>query len=93
MKIIIYSSLLCPYCRAAKVLLNTLKLRYEEILIDNKPEVKKQMINKSSGKETVPQVFIGGNHIGGYDDLKEVYDNKKLFLIFCCRQCHLKHQF
>ena len=81
MEIIVYSSLLCPFCKAAKELLESLDLKYKEILIDNAPEVKKQMINKSNGKKTVPQVFIGENHIGGYDDLKEIYDNKKLFLI------------
>ena len=77
MKIIIYSSLLCPYCRAAKVLLNTLKLRYEEILIDNKPEVKKQMI-KISNRQTVPQIFFDKMHIGGYDDLEKKYKNGEL---------------
>ena len=77
MKIIIYSSLLCPYCRAAKVLLNTLKLRYEEILIDNKPEVKKQMI-KISNRQTVPQIFFDKIHIGGYDDLEKKYKNGEL---------------
>ena len=81
MEIIVYSSVLCPYCKSAKELLESLDLKYKEILIDNAPEVKKQMINKSSGKKTVPQVFIGDNHIGGYDNLKEIYDNKKLFLI------------
>jgi len=81
MEIIVYSSVLCPYCNAARELLESLDLKYKEILIDNAPEVKKQMINKSSGKKTVPQVFIGDNHIGGYDNLKEIYDNKKLFLI------------
>ena len=77
MKIIIYSSLLCPYCQAAKVLLSKLKLRYEEILIDNKPEVKKQMI-KISNKKTVPQIFFDKIHIGGYDDLEEKYKNGEL---------------
>ena len=77
MKIVIYSSLLCPYCQAAKVLLNKLKLRYEEILIDNKPEVKKQMI-KISNKKTVPQIFFDKIHIGGYDDLEKKYKNGEL---------------
>ena len=74
MKIVIYSSSLCPYCRAAKVLLNKLKLQYLEILIDNKPEVKEQMI-KLSDRQTVPQIFFGNIHIGGYDDLEDKYKN------------------
>jgi len=77
MKIVIYSSLLCPYCRAAKVLLKKLKLRYEEILIDNKPEVKEQMI-KISNRQTVPQIFFDKIHIGGYDDLEEKHKNGEL---------------
>ena len=78
MKIVIYSSLICPYCGAAKVLLNKLKLRYEEILIDNKPEVKEQMI-KLSNRQTVPQIFFGKKHIGGYDDFEEKYKNGEIF--------------
>ena len=57
MKIFIYSSLLCPYCDAAKALLTNLKLEYNEILIDNNPVVKKQMI-KLSKRNTVPQIFL-----------------------------------
>ena len=77
MKIVIYSSLLCPYCGAAKVLLNKLKLRYDEILIDNKPEVKKQMI-KISNRQTVPQIFFDKIHIFVYDDLAKKYKNGEL---------------
>tara|TARA_B100001057_G_scaffold439346_1_gene472460 strand:+ start:720 stop:980 length:261 start_codon:yes stop_codon:yes gene_type:complete len=78
MKIVMYSSLLCPYCSAAKVLLSKLKLQYEEILIDNKPEVKEQMIKKSK-RQTVPQIFFGTKHIGGYDDFEEKYKNGEIF--------------
>ncbi len=74
MKIIIYSSLLCPYCEAAKTLLKKLKLEYNEILIDNNPEVKEQMI-KLSKRQTVPQIFFGDRHIGGYDDLQKLNKN------------------
>ncbi|MEC8265256.1 MAG: glutaredoxin 3 [Pseudomonadota bacterium] len=80
MKIVIYSSLLCPYCVAAKALLKKLKLEYNEILIDNKPTVKEQMI-KLSKRKTVPQIFFGKRHVGGYDDLQKLhrdYDIKKI---------------
>ena len=56
MKILVYSSLLCPYCYAAKNLLEELNLNYTEILIDNKLESKNQMM-KLNGRETVPQIF------------------------------------
>ena len=71
MRIIIYSSILCPYCHAAKALLKKLNLRYNEILIDNNPMVKKQMI-KLTQRNTVPQIFFGDRHIGGYDDLENL---------------------
>ena len=70
MRIIIYSSILCPYCHA-KALLKKLNLRYNEILIDNNPMVKKQMI-KLTQRNTVPQIFFGDRHIGGYDDLEKL---------------------
>ena len=77
MKIFIYSSLLCPYCDAAKALLTNLKLEYNEILIDNNPVVKKQMI-KLSKRNTVPQIFFGNRHIGGYDDLYSLNKEGKI---------------
>ena len=80
MKILVYSSMLCPYCFQAKKLLNKLNLNFEEVLVDNDPKIKNQMIKLSNGKTTVPQVFFGENHIGGYDDLKRFYNEGKLSL-------------
>ena len=80
MKILIYSSLLCPYCFAAKKLLKKLNLNFEEVLVDNDSKIKNQMIKLSNGRTTVPQVFFGENHIGGYDDLKRFYNEGKLSL-------------
>ena len=81
MKILVYSSMLCPYCFAAKKLLKKLNLNFEEILVDNDPKKKDQMIKLSNGRVTVPQVFFGENHIGGYDDLKRFYEEGKLNLL------------
>ncbi len=81
MKILVYSSMLCPYCFAAKKLLKKLNLNFDEILIDNNPKIKNKMIELSDGRTTVPQVFFGENHIGGYDDLKRFYDEGKLSLL------------
>ena len=81
MKILVYSSMLCPYCFAAKKLLKKLNLNFEEILVDNDPKKKDQMIRLSNGRMTVPQVFFGENHIGGYDDLKRFYEEGKLNLL------------
>ena len=81
MKILVYSSMLCPYCFGAKKLLKKLNLNFDEILIDNNPKIKNKMIELSDGRTTVPQVFFGENHIGGYDDLKRFYDEGKLSLL------------
>ncbi len=80
MKILVYSSMLCPYCFAAKKLLKKLNLNFEEVLVDNDSKIKNQMIKLSNGRTTVPQVFFGENHIGGYDDLKRFYNEGKLSL-------------
>ncbi|MFL2660835.1 MAG: glutaredoxin 3 [Alphaproteobacteria bacterium] len=77
-KILIYSSNICPYCIAAKKLFESLDLNFQEKIIDNFPEIKKEMIDKSNGRKTVPQVFIGNTHIGGYDDLEVAFKSGKL---------------
>ena len=81
MKILVYSSMLCPYCFAAKKLLKKLNINFEEVLVDNDPKIKNQMIKLSNGRTSVPQVFFGENHIGGYDDLKKFYNEGKLSLL------------
>ena len=80
MKILIYSSVLCPYCFAAKTLLKKLNLKFEEVLVDNNSKMKKKMIELSDGRTSVPQIFFGENHVGGYDDLKRYYEEGKLNL-------------
>ena len=81
MKILVYSSMLCPYCFAAKKLLKKLNLNFEEVLVDNDSKIKNQMIKLSKGRTTVPQIFFGENHVGGYDDLKRFYNEGKLNLL------------
>ena len=80
MKILIYSSMLCPYCFAAKTLLKKLNLKFEEVLVDNNSKTKKKMIELSDGRTSVPQIFFGENHVGGCDDLKRYYEEGKLNL-------------
>ena len=77
-KILIYSSLICPYCIAAKKIFENQKLKYTEILIDNNLKEKKKMISLSGGRVTVPQIFFDDDHIGGYDDLTRLIENKDL---------------
>ena len=72
--------MLCPYCFAAKTLLKKLNLKFEEVLVDNNSKTKKKMIELSDGRTSVPQIFFGENHVGGYDDLKRYYQEGKLNL-------------
>lgn len=73
-KILIYSSLICPYCIAAKRLLENEKLEYSEIIVDNNENNRKKMTNLANGKSSVPQIFFDDFHVGGFDDLKEIFD-------------------
>ncbi|CFQ64954.1 glutaredoxin 3 [Yersinia frederiksenii] len=67
-KIEIYTKATCPYCHRAKALLNSKGAAFHEIAIDNDPAKREEMIARS-GRTTVPQIFIDGQHIGGCDDL------------------------
>jgi glutaredoxin 3 len=67
-KVEIYTTPWCPYCHAAKSLLEDKGVSYEEIDALN-PEVRSAMIERANGRRTVPQIFIGETHVGGYDDM------------------------
>ncbi|RYE05713.1 MAG: glutaredoxin 3 [Rickettsiaceae bacterium] len=77
-QVIIYTSSRCPYCDRAKSLLNSKGVSYHEINIENDPNLKNEMIAKSNNRKTVPQIFIGDQHVGGCDDLYDLDRNKKL---------------
>lgn len=63
-----YTKGYCPYCHAAKDLLGQKQVAYEEIAIDGNATLREEMIRRS-GRHTVPQIFIGDHHVGGFDDL------------------------
>jgi len=65
----VYSTRICPYCQRAKRLLQAKGAAYREILVDEEPELRDAMIARAGGRRTVPQIFIDGRHIGGFDDL------------------------
>lgn len=77
-KVKIYSSMLCPFCYRAKALLKSKNVKFEEILVDGKPAVRQEMIKVSSGRTSVPQIFIGDTHVGGCDDLYALEGASKL---------------
>lgn len=76
-KITIYTTLVCPYCVSAKALLKRKKLKYTEINA-SKPGVIEKMLEKTDGRRSVPQIFIGDEHVGGCDDLYALEKSGKL---------------
>jgi len=72
-KIIIYSSNNCGYCELAKNLLDSLSYQYQEINIQELPNKRDEMLRKSNGRRTVPQIFISDVHVGGYEELNRLH--------------------
>jgi glutaredoxin 3 len=66
--ITIYTTPTCPYCTAAKTLLRNKQAGFTEVDVSTQPELREEMMSRS-GRRTVPQIFIGTTHVGGYDDL------------------------
>ena len=67
--IVMYSTGWCPYCDRARALLARKGLIFREIKVDENPAEREAMLARSGGRRTVPQIFIGERHVGGYDDL------------------------
>ncbi|EJM63448.1 MULTISPECIES: glutaredoxin 3 [Pseudomonas] len=67
----LYTTDTCPYCRNAKALLASKGAVMEEINIQRKPEKFEEMLSRSN-RRSVPQIFIGDTHIGGFDDLAKL---------------------
>ena len=76
-KVVIYSKDICPYCTKAKNLLQRKGVEFEEIKITS-DELREEMIKKSNGRMTVPQIFIDDYHVGGCDDLYALESEGKL---------------
>ena len=69
-KVTMYSVDPCPYCGAAKALLKSKNVEFEEFDIWKDPAKAKEMLQRTNGKRTIPQMFIGDHYIGGNDDLQ-----------------------
>ena len=76
-KVTIYTTSFCPYCIRAIMLLDKKKVSYEKISVGGDKKLWAQM-EKRSGRSTVPQIFIGKVHVGGYDDLAALNRKGKL---------------
>ncbi len=68
-KVEIYTAMMCGYCHEAKALLAKKKVEFKEIHVGFHPKARAEMIQRTNGCRTVPQIFINDRHIGGYDDL------------------------
>ncbi len=64
-----YSSSWCPFCHRAKRLLKSKGVEFAEYNVDAAPALRSEMMNRSGGRRTVPQIFIAGAHVGGSDEL------------------------
>ena len=77
-RIVLYTTPYCGYCRAAKHLLNKKSVAFTEIDVSEDMGLRQEMISRAFGQRTVPQIFINGTHVGGYDELAELERAAKL---------------
>jgi glutaredoxin 3 len=70
--VVMYSTNWCGYCERARALLNRKGVPLTEIKVDENPAERDIMLTRSGGRRTVPQIFIGDRHIGGYDELAQL---------------------
>lgn len=75
--VVMYSTRFCPYCMRARFLLDSKRVPYTDIGVDARPELRREMTEKS-GRRTVPQIWIGERHVGGYDDLARLEQSGQL---------------
>jgi len=69
-KVRVYSTTYCPFCVRAKALLRSKGVEFEEIDVGDDPQAREQMVELSGGRRTVPEIFVNGKIIGGYDELR-----------------------
>lgn len=74
----IYTTDYCPYCVRAKQLLDMKDVDYTEIDVTGDDAARVALVEKSGGRRTVPQIFINGRAIGGYDDMRALEESGKL---------------
>lgn len=67
-KVLMYTTAVCPYCQMAERLLRAKGVDVEKVRVDLEPARRLEMMEKT-GKRTVPQIYVGETHVGGYDDL------------------------
>ena len=76
-KVTVYGTRTCPYCVAARMLLTKKAVEFEDIIVTDDPALREEMQTRSGG-HTVPQIFIGDTHVGGFDDIYALDRNGEL---------------
>jgi glutaredoxin 3 len=77
-RIVLYTTPYCGFCHAAKRLLDRKGQAFAEIDVSGDPALREEMIARAFGRRTVPQIFIDGTHVGGYDELAQLDREAKL---------------
>jgi glutaredoxin 3 len=77
-KVQVYTTSYCPYCFRAKALLQHKGVVFEEIDVTDDQPLREKMVKLAGGRRTVPEIFINGKIIGGYDELRALEDEGKL---------------
>jgi glutaredoxin 3 len=77
-KVQVYTTNYCPYCFRAKALLQHKGVAFEEIDVTDDQALRDKMVKLAGGRRTVPEIFINGKIIGGYDELRALEDDGKL---------------
>ena len=86
MNLEIYSKDWCPYCKKAKALLQAENISYTEIDVTQDADREREMIERS-GRRTVPQIFLNGESLGGYDDLAVLRTKGPLARLWSTTEC------
>ena len=68
-RVLMYCTAACPFCQSAERLLADKGAEVDKVRVDLEPERRGEMVQKSGGRRTVPQIWIGEHHVGGCDDL------------------------
>ena len=76
--VFVYTTDYCPYCTKAKNLLKNKGIAYQEVDVTNDQEERIKLMERSGGRKTVPQIFIGEKHVGGFDDLNALNQSGEL---------------
>ena len=77
-KVELYTTTFCPFCVRAKSLLKSKGVEFTEIDVTDDAELRQKMVELSGGRRTVPEIFINGQIVGGFDELKALNDAGRL---------------